>query len=44
VGEDKSRLTAELKNVLDGKGKKGIIPPLWDGHTGDRIADILCRM
>jgi UDP-N-acetylglucosamine 2-epimerase (non-hydrolysing) len=43
VGEDKDKLTAELKNVLDGKGKKGIIPPLWDGHTGDRIADILCR-
>jgi UDP-N-acetylglucosamine 2-epimerase (non-hydrolysing) len=42
VGEDKNRLTAELKNVLDGKGKKGIVPPLWDGHTGDRIADILC--
>jgi UDP-N-acetylglucosamine 2-epimerase (non-hydrolysing) len=44
VGADKSKLTAELKNVLDGKGKKGIIPPLWDGHTGDRIADILCRL
>ena len=44
VGEDKDKLTAELKNVLDGKGKKGIIPPLWDGHTGDRIADILCRL
>jgi UDP-N-acetylglucosamine 2-epimerase (non-hydrolysing) len=44
VGEDKNRLTAELKNVLDGEGKKGGIPPLWDGHAGDRIADILCRM
>ena len=44
VGEDKNRLTAELKNVLDGEGKKGGIPPLWDGHAADRIADILCRM
>jgi UDP-N-acetylglucosamine 2-epimerase (non-hydrolysing) len=44
VGEDKSRLTAELKNVLDGRGKKGIIPPLWDGRAADRIANILCRM
>jgi UDP-N-acetylglucosamine 2-epimerase (non-hydrolysing) len=44
VGEDKDKLTAELNNVLDGKGKKGIIPPLWDGHAADRIADILCRI
>ena len=44
VGEDKDKLTAELKNILDGKGKTGVIPPLWDGHAGDRIADILCRL
>jgi len=44
VAEDKSKLTAELKNVLDGKGKKGIIPPLWDGQAGERIAAILCRL
>jgi UDP-N-acetylglucosamine 2-epimerase (non-hydrolysing) len=44
VGEDKNRLTAELKNILDGKGKKGVIPPLWDGHAGDRIADVLRRL
>ena len=44
VGEDKNRLTGELKNILDGKGKKGVIPPLWDGHAGDRIGDILLRL
>jgi UDP-N-acetylglucosamine 2-epimerase (non-hydrolysing) len=44
VGQDTNRLTDELKNVLDGRGKKGVIPPLWDGHTADRIADILCRL
>ncbi len=27
--------------VLAGKTKKGQIPPLWDGHTSERIADIL---
>jgi UDP-N-acetylglucosamine 2-epimerase (non-hydrolysing) len=43
VGENQKRLAAELKNILDGKGKKGAVPPLWDGHSGDRIADILCR-
>jgi UDP-N-acetylglucosamine 2-epimerase (non-hydrolysing) len=44
VGEDKDRLTCELKNILDGKGKKGAIPPLWDGHAGDRIAEVLGRL
>src|ERR1700730_11755684 len=44
VGRDTNKLTAELKSVLDGKGKKGVIPHLWDGHTADRIADILCRV
>jgi hypothetical protein len=29
--------------VLNGKGNVGAIPPLWDGHAGDRIAEILCR-
>lgn len=41
VGEDQDRLVRELNNILAGKGKKGVIPPLWDGHAGDRIADIL---
>jgi UDP-N-acetylglucosamine 2-epimerase (non-hydrolysing) len=43
VGKDKGRLATELRNVLDGKGKKGAIPPLWDGAAGKRIADVLCR-
>lgn len=41
VGEDKSKLDAELGNILAGKAKKGTVPPLWDGHTGERIAQIL---
>lgn len=41
VGEDKNRLTAELKSILDGRGKKGTVPPLWDGQAGERIAEIL---
>jgi UDP-N-acetylglucosamine 2-epimerase (non-hydrolysing) len=27
--------------VLAGKAKKGVVPPLWDGHAGERIADVL---
>lgn len=42
VGQNRQMLTAELTKILDGKAKQGHIPPLWDGHTGDRIADVLC--
>lgn len=41
VGEDKHKLTSELENILTGKGKKGAIPPLWDGHASERIFDVL---
>jgi UDP-N-acetylglucosamine 2-epimerase (non-hydrolysing) len=30
-----------LVGVLEGRGKKGVIPPLWDGRAAERIADIL---
>jgi len=41
VGEDRELLVRELNRVLAGKGKKGAIPPLWDGHAAERIADVL---
>lgn len=44
VGDDRESLAAELCNVMEGKQKKGLVPPLWDGHAGDRIADILQRI
>lgn len=43
VGEDREKLFHELDNILAGKGKKGTVPPLWDGHTGERIADVFAR-
>ena len=42
VGDDGEKLRSEMCNVLDGKAKAGTIPPLWDGHAGERIAEILC--
>ncbi|RDB03900.1 non-hydrolyzing UDP-N-acetylglucosamine 2-epimerase [Runella aurantiaca] len=27
--------------TLEGRAKKGVIPPLWDGHAAERIAEIL---
>jgi UDP-N-acetylglucosamine 2-epimerase (non-hydrolysing) len=41
VGRDPKKLRAELALVLAGKQKKGTIPPLWDGHAGERIAHVL---
>ena len=44
VGDDRGRLIAELGKIMEGKQKKGVTPPLWDGRTGDRIANILHGM
>jgi UDP-N-acetylglucosamine 2-epimerase (non-hydrolysing) len=41
VGRDPEKLRRELSRVLAGKAKKGAVPPLWDGHAGERIADIV---
>jgi UDP-N-acetylglucosamine 2-epimerase (non-hydrolysing) len=41
VGDDPARLKSELMRVLEGKAKKGSVPPLWDGHAAERIAKIL---
>jgi len=44
VGDNKAQLDSELRNILAGKPKKGIAPPLWDGHAGDRIAQIVATL
>ena len=41
VGQERDKLSLELSKILAGKAKKGTIPPLWDGHAGERIADVL---
>src|SRR5690349_10538898 len=38
VGQDGARLRSELGKVLQGK------QPLWDGHAGQRIAEILSKL
>jgi UDP-N-acetylglucosamine 2-epimerase (non-hydrolysing) len=44
VGRDTARLQAEIANILAGRGKRGTMPPLWDGHAGERIAEVLRRI
>src|SRR3984893_3363013 len=44
VGQDGTMLRAELTKILQGKQKQGTVPPLWDGHAGERIAEILSKL
>ena len=43
VGRDVHRLRTELEAVLAGKVKRGAVPPLWDGHAADRIAEVITQ-
>jgi UDP-N-acetylglucosamine 2-epimerase (non-hydrolysing) len=38
VGTDMARLREEVGRILDGTGKRGRVPDLWDGHAAERIA------
>lgn len=40
VGSDSEKIITEARRILDGEGKKGTIPELWDGKSSDRIADV----
>lgn len=44
VGQSGDRLRCEVDAILRGEVKRGTIPPLWDGHAGERIADALCGL
>jgi len=44
VGRDGATLRAELTRILESKQKQGTVPPLWDGHAGQRIAEILNKL
>jgi UDP-N-acetylglucosamine 2-epimerase (non-hydrolysing) len=38
VGDDVARIAAATAEILDGGGKRGRVPALWDGATGPRVA------
>jgi UDP-N-acetylglucosamine 2-epimerase (non-hydrolysing) len=43
VGKDSGKIKSEVTNILNGKGKTGRIPDLWDGKTAERIIAILVK-
>ncbi|MEE9166767.1 MAG: UDP-N-acetylglucosamine 2-epimerase (non-hydrolyzing) [Candidatus Neomarinimicrobiota bacterium] len=41
VGKDMNLLCRKVDQILEGDQKEGKIPPLWDGHSAERIANVL---
>lgn len=41
IGKDYAMLEREVDGILEGKAKRGQVPPLWDGHSAERIATAL---
>lgn len=44
VGTDAAKIVAAAQDILEGKGKAGRVPRLWDGHAAERIVEILMRI
>jgi len=41
VGSDRQAILQGVAEILGGRGKRGRVPELWDGHAADRIASDL---
>ena len=44
IGTNPSAIKPALDILFAGEWKQGAIPPLWDGHTAERIIDILLTL
>ncbi len=44
VGFDLEMLEREADKIVFGERKTGVVPPLWDGKTADRIAELLVAL
>ncbi len=44
IGTNPDNVAPAMKRLIDGNWKKGGIPPLWDGHTSERIVKILTQL
>ena len=44
LGTNPDAIAPAMKILLSGNWKKGNIPPLWDGHTSERIVEIICKL
>ena len=44
LGTNPDAIAPAMQTLLSGQWKKGNIPPLWDGHTAERIIDIIAQL
>lgn len=44
IGTDPDNLLPAFQKLFSGNWKKGAVPPLWDGKTGDRIVKKLMKL
>lgn len=44
IGTDPAAVKPAMETLFAGEWKKGAIPALWDGHTAERIVDILLTL
>lgn len=44
IGTDPAAVKPALDMLFGGQWKKGAIPALWDGHTAERIVEILLEL
>ena len=44
IGTNPAAIKPAMDKLFSGEWKKGAIPELWDGHTADRIIEILARL
>lgn len=40
VNINKDEIVQNVDDILQGNSKMGTIPPLWDGHTAERVVDV----
>ena len=43
VGTDQHKIIETVFSILNGKGKRGMVPPLWDGNASTRIVEALLK-
>jgi len=43
VHHDEEKIVSEAIKILDGKKRHGKCPAIWDGHTAERIVEILAK-
>ena len=44
IGTNPKAIKPALDKLFAGEWKKGAIPPMWDGHTAERIIEILEKL